>query len=157
MKVSEIMRQPVVVIHKDASLQEAALMMLQNDLRGIPVVDDGGNICGFISVSDYLAKDKCLPFSRFRAAQLFGKWVPTEGIEQIYEEARTISVKQIMSTPVFTVPEDATVEHVIDLMIHHRLSRIPVVRDQKPVGIVARYDLLKMMARKSEEQSATNV
>jgi CBS domain-containing protein len=151
MKVSEIMRQPVVVIRGSDTLEQAAKIMLQHNLRGLPVVDDKGHISGFISVSDYLAKDKHFPFSRYCAPQLFGKWVPDKGIEEIYEEARSMTVSQVMSTPVLTVNEDASVEEVVELMLHHGLSRIPVVRDEIPVGIVARYDLLKMMVRKSED------
>jgi CBS domain-containing protein len=147
MKVSELMRQPVIVIHESGTLEQAARLMLQYEVRGLPVVDNKGEICGFISVSDYLAKMKGFPFSRFKAAQIFGQWVPNEGIETIYEEARTLSVKQIMSTPAFTVHEDETVEQLVELMTSHNLNRIPVVRGCVPVGIVARFDLLKLMVR----------
>jgi CBS domain-containing protein len=149
MKVNEIMRRPAVVIRSSDSLEQAANRMLEHDLRGLPVVDDKGKICGFISVSDYLSRETRLPFSRYAIAQLFGKWVPKEGIEQIYEEARTIPVKQVMSAPALTVGEDDSVEELVDLMLRYGLNRIPVVRDGAPVGIVARYDLLKMMTHKS--------
>ena len=147
MKVSEIMRQPVIVIHESGTLEEAARLMLQHEVRGLPVVDNKGEICGFISVSDYLAKMKGFPFSRFKAAQIFGKWVLNEGIETIYEEARTLCVKQIMSTPAFTVHENETVEQLVEIMTSRKFNRIPVVRGCVPVGIVARFDLLKLMVR----------
>jgi CBS domain-containing protein len=154
MKVSEIMRQPVVVIHGSDTLEHAAKIMLQHDVRGLPVVDDNGCICGFISVSDYLAKNKRFPFSRYSFPQLFGKWVPDEGIEGIYEEARTIAVSKVMTTPAFTIEEDISVEDLVEIMLRHGLNRIPVVRDGIPVGIVARYDLLKMMISKPTDAQA---
>ena len=147
MKVSDIMRQPAVLIRESDTIEDAARIMLQHEVRGLPVVDDSGKICGFISASDYLAKMRGFPFSRFEAPQLFGKWVPNEGIEQIYEEARSLRVKQIMSAPAFTVKEDVTVEQLVELMTVHKFNRIPVVRDGVPVGIVARFDLLKLMIR----------
>ncbi len=147
MKVSQIMRQPVISMREDDTLEEAARVMLENKLRGVPVVDERGKISGFVSVSDYLAKDKVLPFSRFHAPQLFGKWIPREGVERIYEEARTTPVRDIMSTNVISVTEDDPVEKVIELMMRRDLNRIPVVRDGVPVGIVARYDLLRIMVR----------
>jgi len=82
------MRQPVISMREDDTLEEAARVMLENKLRGVPVVDERGKISGFLSVSDYLAKDKVLPFSRFHAPQLFGKWIGKEGIEKIYRNAR---------------------------------------------------------------------
>ncbi len=150
MKVSQIMRQPVISLREDDSLEEAARVMLEHDLRGVPVVNDRGQVTGFLSVSDFLAKDKFFPFSRFHAPQLFGKWIPKEGIERIYEEARATPVKEVMSTGVVAVAEDATVEEVVELMLRRDLNRIPVMRDGVPVGIVARYDLLKMMMQEGK-------
>ncbi len=152
MNVSQIMRQPAVVIHEDTSLEEAARIMMEHKLRGLPVVDEQGKLCGFLSVSDYLAKDKYIPFSRFHAPQLFGKWISSEGIEQMYEEARTTPVKEIMSKNVIFVTEDDSVDKVVRLMLDRDLNRIPVVRDAVPVGIVARYDFLQLMMRKSEPE-----
>ena len=150
MKVSEIMRQPVISLSEDDSLEEAARIMLEHDLRGVPVVDARGRLCGFVSVSDFLAKDKSIPFTRYTAPQLFGKWLPKEGIEKIYEEARATPVKEIMSTRVVSVTEDATLEEVVELMLRRDLNRIPVVRDGVPVGIVARFDLLKIVAQEGK-------
>jgi len=145
------MRQPVISMREDDTLEEAARVMLENKLRGVPVVDERGKISGFVSVSDYLAKDKVLPFSRFHAPQLFGKWIPREGVERIYEEARTTPIRDIMSTNVISVTEDDPVEKVIELMMRRDLNRIPVVRDGVPIGIVARYDLLRVMVREEGE------
>ena len=147
MNVSQIMRQPAVVIHEDASLEEAARIMLEQKLRGLPVVDQQEKLCGFLSVSDYLAKNKYIPFSRFHAPQLFGRWISSEGIEQMYEEERSTPVKQIMSKNVVIVTEDDSVDKVVRLMLDRDLNRIPVVRDGVPVGIVARYDLLQLMVQ----------
>ncbi len=148
MNVGQIMRQPAIVLDEDASLEDAARIMLEHDFRGLPVVNDQGKLCGFVSVSDYMAKNKCIPFSRFQAPQLFGKWITPEGIEQMYEEARTTPVKEIMSSNVVFVTEHDTVDKVIRLMVDRDLNRIPVVRDGVPIGIVARYDLLQLMVHK---------
>lgn len=147
MQVRDIMRKPVVVVRDSDTLENAAKLMLQNDLRGLPVIDETGKICGFISVSDYLAKEKHFPFSHVAALQLFGKWIPKEGMEGIYEQARTLPVREIMNSPAFTVQECDTVEALVDWMLRHGLSRIPVVRDGIPVGIVSRHDLLKLMLK----------
>lgn len=147
MKVSEIMDLPAIVVHESATLAEAARLMLQHGRRGLPVVNSDNTICGFISVSDYLAKEISLPFSRFKAAELFGKWIPNERIEDIYDAAQSMLVKTIMSTPPFTVEENDSVEHLVELMMRYGLSRIPVIRDKHPVGIVTRLNLLKLMVR----------
>lgn len=145
MKVSQIMRQPVISMLEDDSLEEAARVMLEHDLRGVPVVNSRGQLTGFLSVSDFLAKDRKIPFTKYYAPQLFGQWLPPEGVEKIYEEARSTPVKEVMSAAVVSVSEDAMLEDVIELMLRRDLNRIPVVRDGVPVGIVARFDLLKLV------------
>lgn len=152
MKISEIMRKPAIVIQENTSLEEAARIMLEHGFRGLPVVDQQGKISGFVSVSDYLAKEKYLPFSTFHCPQLFGKWVPEEGIEQIYQESRATPVKAIMSTNVAYLTEDDPVEKAVKLMLECDLNRLPVLRDGVPVGIVARYDLLRMMTAPPDHQ-----
>ena len=52
---------------------------------------------------------------------------------------------QIMSTSVVTVTENDSIERVLELILKYDINRIPVVKDRKPVGIVARRDLLIMM------------
>jgi CBS domain-containing protein len=148
MKVSQIMRQPVISMHENDTLEEAARVMLDNNLRGVPVVNSEEKLSGFLSVSDFLAKDMRVPFTRYDSLQLFGKWLEQEGIEKSYEEARTMPIKEIMSRNVFTVTEDESVERVVELMVHHGLHRIPIVRDGVLVGIVARFDLLRMVLQK---------
>jgi CBS domain-containing protein len=148
MKVSQIMRTPVVVVQENTSLEAAARLMLEHDLRGIPVVNELGKLCGFLSVSDFMAKDKSFVFARFHAPQLFGEWIPADGIESLYEEARTKTVGEIMSRSVVKVTEDDSIEDVIELLLYRELNRIPVVRDDIPVGIIARYDLLKLVVER---------
>jgi CBS domain-containing protein len=46
-----------------------------------------------------------------------------------------------------TATEDDTVTAVVERLLRHDISRLPVVRDGVPVGIVARHDLLKLLAR----------
>jgi CBS domain-containing protein len=144
MKVSEIMRA-VVAIRENDSLEDAARLMLEHNLRGVPVINEEGTVSGFLSVSDYLAKDERLPFTKYYAPQLFGKSIEEEGIEKIYEAARTMHVKEIMNTNVIFVKEDDTVQTLVELLLTRDLNRVPVLRDDVPVGIVARFDLLRMM------------
>ncbi len=148
MKVSQIMRQPVISMHEEDTLEEAARVMLESGLRGLPVVNSEGKLCGFLSVSDFLAKDKHIPFTRYSALQLFGKWLGQEKIEKSYAQARTLPIKSVMTRKVFTVSEDEPIEKIVELMVNHDLNRIPVVRDRVPVGIVARFDLLRLMIQK---------
>jgi len=148
MKVGEIMTEPVIVVTQDRTLEEAAQKMLNSHIGGLPVVNDEGKIVGMVTESDFSAKEHAIPFSRIYAPQLFGEWMSKEGVEKAYEAARSVTVKEIMSSPVETITEDDTVAEAVRKMLDHRVHRIPVVRDGVPVGIVSRHDLLKMVVQK---------
>jgi CBS domain-containing protein len=145
MEVRTIMMRPVVVVREDTTLEEMARMMLERHIGCVPVVNDRGEICGIVTESDFTAKQRGIPFSTFRAPQILGQWMPKQGIERIYEAARTMTAREIMTARVVTVTEEKSVEEVVELVLRHNIHRVPVVRDAVPVGIVARHDILKLM------------
>lgn len=148
MKVSEIMTKPVLAAQESSTLEDIARVMLDSGIGAMVVVDEKGKLSGIITESDFMAKDRGIPFSTLRAPQLFGQWLSGEGVERIYEAARRTTAEQIMSKRVLTIDEDDSVEQLLELMLNHDLKRVPVVRDGAPVGIVARHDILKMMLRR---------
>lgn len=152
MQVREIMAHPATTISQDASLAEAAKAMLDNGVGCLPVVDDEGNLVGIITESTFSAKSAGVPFSTFRAPQILGRWLSEEGIEQIYHSAREIPVRDVMVRSVIGIAENDSVATAVELMLKYDINRIPVVRDGKPVGVIARHDLLRMLVVKGQEQ-----
>lgn len=144
MKVKEIMTAPVIVGKEENTLEEIAHIILDNKIGCVPIVGKDGKMVGIITETDFMVKERCVPFSRFNAPQLFGRWMPKEGVEQAYRTARELMAKEIMSERVVSVTEDDGVDEVIEEMLKHDYNHIPVVRDGVPVGIVTRHDILKM-------------
>ncbi len=147
MKVSEIMSSPVKTLKGDKTLEQAAQLMLDSSIGGVPIVDDDGKLIGMVTESDFSAKEHAIPFSRVYAPQLFGKWMSKEGVEKAYEAARKITVDKIMSSPVVTVEKEDTVAEAVRKMLEYRIHRIVVTEDGIPVGIVSRHDLLKLVVK----------
>lgn len=148
MQIKEFMSQPVTVVHEDTTLEEIARTLLDQNIGCVPVVNARGKISGIITESDFAAKEKGIPFSTFRAPQLFGQWLDKGAVERIYERARTMTAEEIMIHPAITVTEDQSVEAALELLLKHDVNRLPVVRDGVPVGIISRHDLLRLMVRK---------
>lgn len=144
MKVKDIMTEPVITIGEDTPLQKVAQIMLNDRIGGVPVINERGDLTGIVTESDFIAKEKCVPFSMFRAPQLFGSWLGKDA-ERLYATAANIAAREIMTRNVVTVTENASIEEVLELMLRYDINRIPVVRGRKPVGIVARRDLLRVM------------
>lgn len=152
MKVSEIMTEPVIVVGENQTLEEAATVMLEKNVGGLPVVDGEGKLAGIITESDFSAKEHAIPFSRIYAPRLFGEWMSREGVEKAYRAARTIRVKEVMTSTVITAEEGDLLAEVIGKMLEYHVHRIPVLRDGMPVGIVSRYDLLRLVRERFENQ-----
>ena len=145
------MFQPVITVDEDCSLEEAAKIMLDRNIGGLLVVDERGDLCGIVTQSDFVAKERGIPFSIYRFPQMFGEWMPHEHVEQIYEAARRRAVREIMSRDVITLTEADTLETVLEKMLKCGLHRLPVVRGKRPVGIVTRHDLLRLMLKQFPE------
>ncbi|MGI9554176.1 MAG: CBS domain-containing protein [Thermodesulfobacteriota bacterium] len=144
-KVADIMVFPVITAKEDDTLHEVAKKMLKNNIGGLPVVDDDDKIVGFLSETDFSAKQNNIPFSRNHAPQLFGRWLSEDEIEKMYKEARTIKVKDIMTKPPIFVNDDESIPGLIEKIMKYDIHRVPVVKDDKIVGIVSRRDLMKLL------------
>lgn len=149
--LSQIMTRPLITVHADTNLAEAADTMLRHGVGALPVLDDDGRLVGILTEGDFTARRAGIPFSTFQAPQIMGRWLGEDGVERIYAEARRSTVGQTMTSPVHSVAEDASLADVLQLMLDRDLKHVPVVRDDRPVGMIARHDLLKMMLVGSEE------
>lgn len=144
-RASEIMSEPARCVEGDLTLAEAAGIMLEEGVGSLVVVDEGGRAVGIVTDSDFSSREVGIPFSTFRAPKLMDRWIGEEGIDRIYEEARRRKVSEVMSSPVRTVEADDTVKEVLGVMLRHEIKHVPVLREGKIAGMIARHDLLKML------------
>ena len=84
MKVHQIMSYPVVTVRQHTPLREVARVMLAEDIGAVPVVDDGGRLCGIVTESDFAGRERHLSFSAERLAEVFGELNDGHGIEAAY-------------------------------------------------------------------------
>lgn len=144
-KVSDIMAFPVITVSEDETLRDVAKKILDNNVGGLPVVNKDNKLIGFLSETDFTAQQNTIPFSRNHAPKLFGRWLSKNEIEKMYREAKTIKVKDIMTTPPIYVEEDESISGLIEKIMKYDIHRVPIVKDEKLVGIVSRRDLIKLL------------
>ncbi len=147
MKAREIMSSPVVTANEDDSLEQCARKMLELKIDELPVVNDDGELTGFLSVTDFVAKKATVSFSRTEILELFGQWFDKEGIEKMYEDAGRITAKEIMSSPAISISPDESVKEVFEKLAGASIHSVVVVEDEKPVGLVSVSDFLKLIVR----------
>ena len=96
-----------------------------------------------------MAHEPAAPLDSFRQPKLWGQWIGLHGLDNVYAEARRIKASKIMRQGLVTLQEDDPAERAIDLMERHDIHHLPVLRDGRPVGMVAHHDLLKIVRAKA--------
>jgi len=114
--VEEIMTPNPVVIEADKGLKEAARLMLQHGVSGLPVVDDKGRLVGIITKTDIV---------RVYAERIRGRY---RASDYMYHDPPMVSLTHSIS-------------YVIELLEHHPSHRVLVVDGGKLVGIIAPSDI----------------
>ena len=147
MKARDIMNSPVVTANENDSLEQCARKMLELGIAQLPVVNDGGELVGFISASDFVAKKTTVSFSRTEILQLFGQWFDKGEIEKIYEDSGRITAKEIMSSPAISIGPDESVIEVFEKLAGDGIHSVVVVEDERPAGLVSVSDFLKLIVR----------
>lgn len=142
----ELMTRDVVVVHPDSSLMEAVKLMARRGISGLPVLDAAGAIVGMLTEGDLVRRHEGQSEKQARWLDMLadgGELAPTF-LESIRNEQH--KVKVAMSSGVVTVSEDTPAREIANLMTSKGIKRVPVVRDGKVVGIVARSDLVRALA-----------
>lgn len=145
MLAREIMTAPVITVGETTPLDQAARLMLERGIGCLVVVNPEQKVVGILCESDFTAKRDGIPFSTFSHPQVLGRWIGRDGIERAYREAAQRSIGEIMSRPVYTVGPADRLEQVLELMLEHDLKHVPVVEQEKPLGVITPHDLLKLM------------
>lgn len=146
MKAKEIMVKPIVTVSPQTPLVEVAQKMLEYRIGSMLVVDGEGRLVGIITQGDFCRHPgRMVPFSLFESPNVLANWLYPDQVEKVYKAARNLRAQDIMHGPVVTVSPEAPLERVLDLILKYDINRIPVVRRGKVVGIISRYDLLRVM------------
>jgi len=147
MRASEFMSHPPITIDENATAEQAAQLMIAKKIDCLPVIDASGALRGIVTPSDYTTKEVGIPFSIIRAPQVLGRWLPPGGIEAIYRSARETPVHAIMTRTPVTCGQTDSLDKVASLLVDRKVHHVIVVHDHRPVGVVARHDLLRAMTR----------
>jgi CBS domain-containing protein len=143
MRAHQIMTKPVITISPDATIVEAANIMLQRHISGLPVVA-GGKLVGIVSEGDFIRRSE-IGTQRRRARWLrFILGPGKSAYDFVQEHGRKVS--EVMTKDPLTITEDTALAEIVDLMEKNNVKRLPVVRDGQVVGIVSRANLLQAVA-----------
>jgi CBS domain-containing protein len=149
MKASEVMTLGVYTIKPNASVRDAARLMIEQRISGLPVMDAAGKLVGIVTEGDFLRRvETGTGRQRPRWLEIL---VGPDRLASDYVRTYGRKVEEIMSADVVTVPPDAPLQDVVRIMEQRRIKRVPVVRDGAIVGIISRANLVQVLARLAVE------
>ena len=152
MKARDVMTRDVVSIGPDATVLQAARLMLQHHISGLPVVDKDNALVGVLSEGDFLRRRETAT-ERRRSRWLEFLMGPGK-IASEYTHSHGQKVSEVMTDEVQTVDEDADLEAVVELMEKRRIKRVPVTRGGRMTGIVTRSNLMHAMVSMARGEPA---
>lgn len=149
MLVKDVMTTEIVNISPDNSVRQAARVMLDNHVSGLPVVDDQGHLVGLISEGDLIRRTEL-----GGAAPMVDAAVAAEDRANAYLKRSSWRVGDAMTANPVTIDENLSVARAAALMQELGIKRIPVLRDGALVGIVSRADLLQAILSAKPDETA---
>ena len=143
----------VLAFHPEDRVEDAARAMAERSVGGAPVVDGDGTVIGLLNDDDLIVQDVRLHVPT--VLSLLGAYLELPSSQHKFEnelrKAVGATVGDVMSREPTMCREDDTLEQVATLMHEENLRRLPVVRDGKLVGIVARGDVLRALVSRGPE------
>jgi CBS domain-containing protein len=142
-------RHPITV-GPDATLLDALVLMRGQKVSGLPVVSEDGKLVGVLSQRDVARTLKTaggipevtglFDLLMFGLSEETG--VSVQVLRRVLEET---NVRDAMSSPPISIRSDASLELAAEVMRENEINRIPVLRDDRLVGIVTRNDLVRAL------------
>ena len=150
--VADVMTELVVTVSPEARLEEAARLLREHHISGLPVVAPPHHVVGLLSERDIVqALHRATGLNSARGLlDLLLESAPPKGesiLEVCRRQLRNARVADAMSSRVVTVDRDAPLHEAARLMRLHGVKRLPVV-DAKGqlVGIVTRADVVQAVS-----------
>jgi CBS domain-containing protein len=142
-QVRDLMTHDVIRTTADADLHEAARLLSEHRISGMPVVDGNERVIGVISEADVLV------LAGMKRGHSFRDILHSMLGGPVRAGSPGATVGSVMSFPPITSKADDTIDEVAAILNERRIKRLPVVNDDGIlIGIVCRADIVRFLSRK---------
>jgi len=152
MKASDIMTSKIVTIGPTASVRDVAELLLSSHISAVPVVDETGRLLGIVSEGDLMRRvETATERRRSWWLELFSS---NEVLAAEFVKMHARKVIDVMTPNVITADPETPISEIVSTLEKNRIKRVPIMRDEKVVGIVSRANLLQAFASVLQEAGA---
>lgn len=145
LKAKDIMTTKVITVTPETEISAVARTLLDNRINGLPVVDRDGGLVGIICQSDLITQQKAFPLPS--VFNLLDAFIPIGAgrLEREVQKIAATTAADAMTPRPVTVHPETSLEDVATLMVNRNFHTLPVVEDEKLVGIIGKEDLLRTL------------
>jgi CBS domain-containing protein len=144
MKAADVMVSAVISVGPNARVEEVARTLLENRISAVPVIDGQGKLLGIVSEGDLMRR------SEAGTGRRRSWWLEYFAGKQVlaaeYVKSHSHKVTDVMTRSVITATPETSLSDIATLLEKNRIKRVPIVRDEKVVGIVSRANLVQALA-----------
>jgi len=144
----DIMTTDLVTVSPDMEITRAAELLIENRINGVPVVDISGKLVGILCQSDLIVQQKKLPIPSLFT--FLDGIIALTSMKQLEKEAQKITATTVvhaMTRNPVTVKPDTAIETLAELMADKKFHTLPVVDNEKLIGIIGKEDILRTLIR----------
>ncbi len=131
MYVGRKMTTDVLTVKPDTPLAKARDLLREKNIKQLPVVDEQGNLVGILTDRDI--------------KQAWASPATTLSIYELTYVLQKMTVESVMVTDPITITADATIERAAKILHARRIGSLPVVENNKLVGIITSTDLMEVL------------
>ena len=119
-EIKDVMKTDVISVTKETLIYEAIRLLVENHITGLPVVDDNMNIEGIVTEKDVL---RLLSNS----------------------DNKLRKVEDVMTKKLISFNLDDSLMNIIKSLNENNFRRVPIVDNEKLVGIISRKDIIELL------------
>jgi CBS domain-containing membrane protein len=140
LRAEDVMTRSVIFVQNDTTLIEAADLMAEHNISGMPVVDLNRYVVGVISEKDFF--QEMSHQSHISIMGVISHCLNNKGCVAI--SLKKMKVQEIMSSSPICVQKSSTITNISDVLDKNKINRVPVIDEEgKLAGIVTRTDIIQ--------------
>ncbi len=146
LKAKDIMTKEVITVSSDTEIAQAAALLLERHINGLPVIDKDGSLQGILCQSDLMAQQGKIPLPSFFV--ILDGAIPLSSPRHIEKEVKkmaAIKVSEAMTTEPVTVDPETSLEEIATLMVRNNIHTLPVLENGFLVGVIGKEDILRTL------------
>jgi CBS domain-containing protein len=146
--VRDLMTRDVMTVRPDTPLKDVARLLVEHDISGMPVVEDG-RVVGVISEGDLLMTEAGMnPADRRPFGRIIGE---SDATRRNLAKIEALTAGEAMTAPAVTIGAERPIMEAAAIMTRGGMNRLPVVDGEQLVGLISRSDVVRAFTRPDEE------